>query len=289
MKKIKNIVIGSVVMALPLVTTMSCSTTWTRWGVDDVEDTSYTYNPKTAPVILWQVRDIDEIKASAWNSSTNEINLDNVRNQYELMDLLTSILGLGSDVPIDQYWDDFDGMKTYLEGITKTLPFFKIKFGNASKPLIWNVETTIDNAIKGIDDYNLNPDPSAKAYDVELNGLNPDGQPNDFDQVATVGMSLTNIPVVSNLLAEDNAFAMAMSKLVNLPQQTFDSFKELLNSIDDLLTSILSSKQFNDWAAAKKLDFTVSASTGRTGVYAIDYAYERDDHFKGLFMLRALK
>lgn len=97
------------------------------------------------------------------------------------------------------------------------------------------------NAIKGIDDYNLLATAAdknaAKAFNVEASGLKGN-TPVDFGPVAKVGAPLTSNPTVSELMKFDIGFALALSKLVNLPLKTFTEFTNLLTQIDNSLNTL---------------------------------------------------
>lgn len=52
---------------------------------------------------LFATRDITDIKAAAYDAQTNEINLNEVNNQFELNKLLIDIIGLKSPESLENY------------------------------------------------------------------------------------------------------------------------------------------------------------------------------------------
>lgn len=293
MKRInKNYLIGLgtiVSTSIPICTTISCTTTWTHWTPMPSEETRTIFHRTKAPQIKWKVRQ-EATLMNAWNSSTSTLDLNMVNNQFELISILTKILSISTSNRIDSYWNDYNSMKTFLNQIKRRINF-KIQYEGVVQNIAWNVGTIIDNAVSAIDSYvpriDRNPGPTLlhdinRAWDIEganlppssLKGLSPDGTPKDFMNVARIGAPMTSIPIVQGLLNLDGSFALSLSKLVNLPKETFEQFKNLLSSMDTFLNNVWIAIKKTSYISDKGIDFRIS-SNGTLNSYNIESKYEQ--------------
>ena len=286
-KKKTLLSIGSIAtIALPIATTVSCTTTWTEWTKNDSEQTHVQFIRTHAAPIHWKVRSDSELM-NAYDSVLNTLDISKINNQFELVKILTKIISISSANNIDTYWNNYPSMKTYLNGIVKKLDL-KIKYNGITQTINWDVQSIIQNAINGIDSYSPHLDSSGyddnKAFDVEKKGLLTNGMPVQLTKVALVGAPLTAIPIVSDLMALDGPFSLLLSKLVNLPKTTFSEFTNLLKNINKFVNDVWTAIETTTFVIDKGIDFTVGVS-GKIGTY----------HFKpktilnGQFFIQAFK
>lgn len=304
MNKKVLLTLGTLSTLVPAISAVSCSTTWTRWSADkNAVETKTVFKREYAPHSAWRARQDVEIM-KAFDVSTGRLDVNKINNQYELLVLITKLLKLKTGESIDAYWNQYPKMKTFLSNITKVV---HVHIG--SKKIDWDVTSIITKAIAGIDDYKVG---DARKYDVEKNGLDRNGQPKDFQEVALAGQSMTSIPLVASLLRYDSTFALGMSKLVNLPVKTYEAIQEFLMQInsfmDDIWNAIVPEKPkteqeaINDktpqeiWnkdhSVIKEWDFTVSATNGKYNaidVKELNHEKPYTTFLKGNLLIKAFK
>ena len=270
---------------------ISCSTSWTSWHPDkNVKKTETNFKHDTLPARSWKLREEEKI-LEAFDKNTNSIDLTKVNNQYELNFLIGHILNISPNISsIDEFWDvsHFDNMKEYLKKINNKIDI-SFKLAKVTK-LKWDVEDIIKNGIKGLEDYKKNPNPKLKAFDIEGNqGLNSSGLPVKLGEVANIGGSLLSIKAVNALTTVvDPMFALRLSKLVNLPKNTFKAFGDLVTKIDELLNKIYSlgkskNEAVDEWMQKNKLNLKASNKNG-----SVNNKWD-NSVIKGIFLSKTLK
>ena len=281
----KVLILGTISTTLPMAAVVSCSTTWSKWEPIDAKATTTKIKSLYGPERLWKVRAQTELD-KAYDSVTKTIDITKLNNQYELIQTIVNILHLKSTDRIDSYWNKTTNMKTFLNQLTKTIDF-KIKENSTVTNIHWDATAAINKAVSGIDNWVTGGSlATGKAYDVEKNGLDSLGTPVDATQIAFVGGVLLGIPTVSSLLKYDSSFAMALSKLVNLPQETFEGFSTLMRVIDKMISDLWIPISHSQWF--KGLDFTLG-QTGKVDTYSVPTNTDKLKLIKGMFIIKALK
>lgn len=262
--KRKNILltIGSLAsVSLPLIAAVSCGTSWHQWNKDDSSNSTNlkqdptksnidSYNPNkpkdnstdqntviNTTKTLFATRDIAELKAVAYDSQTNEINLNEVNNQFELNKLLIDILGMRAPESIENYWKSsrWSDFSNYINDIKETQDI-KVKFtDNAQKPhefsVKWDISSSKPNIKNGLSTIGHFADietQESKFYDSKKFALTDEG----FLKAADAAVDLIDIPIVKSITSINRDYSMRkLALLVNIPPDAFNAFKDLLNDI----------------------------------------------------------
>lgn len=288
-------------LSVPLVApAISCSTSWTKWKtVDDSNEYETTFPKVIGHPSQWQVRDMS-ILLNAWDASTETLDLAKINNHFELYELFGEITKLvtndldnknGKD-KIDQYWEsnvigvtgNYPLMYQYLQNVNKDINI-RIKYKTETINLNVDLFGSIDMAIAGIETYTSSAD---KAYDVEKNGVLPDGTPVDLTQITALAAPLLGIDIVGGLMEVDSTFALRMAKLVNLPSETFSAFSLMIDELDRITQNIYTAPTFNMWASDVKLDLSISQTNGKLNAHNISTPTRKKHIYKGLFLTRLL-
>lgn len=309
MKKKTLLTLGTLVSLVPAVSVISCSTTWTKWTKNkDAMETHTVFKRDHLPAFMWKVRQSTELMR-AWNGISKTLDMSKVYNQYELLDILSMILKLKTSESIDMYWNKYADFKTFMSNVQKVQ-----EFHIGSKTYTWDVDQIINDVIDGIDNYDptdtrqQDPDThqypvdyKGKEFDVEKNGLDSKtNQPKDFNEVALHGTSLITNPLVSSLLSFDGAFALSMSKLVNLPQKSFVAVGSLLTKMNELidwtweaLTSDDATKteeeNKSESSFIKGWDFTASPINGKSKAVNLPDKNPYTSFLKGMLLIESFK
>lgn len=260
MKNKLFITTGSLLAAsLPLATVVSCGTSWHKWSHTSAQDPkSLTQNPDKSNVEsvnpnkpksvadnqnvsvsttkdLFAIRPIAEIKAAAFNN--NIIDLNQVKNQFELNALLVDLVKIKSPKSIENYWrsSTWTEFTTFLSGIEETKDI-NLKYTDAqgrehNSTVKWDISASKNAIVKGLLDTNHFVDIEAKEqeyYDATKGVLTDDG----FSVAKQKAIDLMNISVVESLTTVSLDYAShKLALLVNLSVSAFGGFKKLLTDI----------------------------------------------------------
>lgn len=267
MKKKLFITTGSLLaVSLPLSAVVSCGTSWHKWNHTSAQDPkSLVQNPdksniesvnpnkpksvtdnKNVNVIttkdLFAIRPIDEIKAAAFVNDI--INLNEVKNQFELNALLVDLVKIKSPKSIENYWRSsaWTEFTTFLSGVEETkdinLKYTDTQGREHNSTVKWDISSSKDAIIKGLLDTNHFVDIEAKEqeyYDAVKGVLTDDG----FSLAKQKAIDLVNIPVVESLKTVSLDYAIhKLALLVNLPVSAFGGFKKLLTDIGQFTSQL---------------------------------------------------
>ena len=267
---------------------------------------------KKAPYNKYHVRGKDALM-EAWNEETDTIDLGKLNNQFEMYSLIGYLSKIKQDAgkpSIDNYWkygssdNPWGDMKTYINGFNNNLKF-KFKFGSKISessinfPGLGKIITHFDKGISTYDNTSINKSKgrgfpqkgqkegpwyhSQRAYDVAWHGVSKKGLPIDISGVATAGEDLINNASVKALQSFDMTFALELSKLVNLPQTSFNAFQSFMTLIDKTFDHIYKNDEFQEWLKVNTINLNVMKD-GSINSYA-----NLEIPFKGLFLIQLIK
>lgn len=273
MKKKIWIKIGApIAVALPLLTVVSCSTSWTTWqkhtGQNDdkmkFRHEKLLRTPKTF--------DDEELK-TYYDKTNHTIKLDAINKIYQITQdgkttdidiepetMFLSVLGnsLGfinvhqsfiGNLWGDEKWDEF---KNYLIGSPDGVDVLKRRRGIESAKVIKFTYKNKSTSLK----LNLN---KKRLITRMTNALDPDAEraldisnvdeENILAETApvAVGYGLTTSPIVMSLLSANPNMAIGLAKLVNLPIDTFKGFVSLLSKLNTFFDALTNDKVFLEW------------------------------------------
>ncbi|WP_128008707.1 hypothetical protein [Mycoplasma sp. ATU-Cv-508] len=271
--------------ALLPILSVGCSTTWSKWKpLDGDNETTYEFKHDVALPSQYQVRPWTQL-SQAYDPKNDTIDLALVNNHYELIDILGTISALRTTRAFDAAWATADW--GYYANVSDQGGYFyalsevtnvKLRFENTTTRLFeLTIGSEIEQIISGFANYS---GPQDKKYDVEKNGLSDNGTPKDFIQVAQAGQSLTTINLVSSLLAYKPGFALQLSKLVNLPANSFENFAQMIGKIDIWIETMFFQSVFKNWLTKQNVDLTVEEN----GSYYLDAGVSLQSLWKGKFL-----
>lgn len=264
MKKRIAITIGSLLaVSLPVTATVSCGTSWHKWGhASSYDPASLTQDPtksniesnnpnkpkesntsKNENVVttkdLFAIRPIADLKKLAYDESTSTIDLTKVNNQFELNALLVNIVQLKSPKSIENYWrsTSWTEFASFVSQVVETKEI-NIKYTDSQnvehKTIAkWDISASKQKIIDGLKDTTHYVDIEAdeqKYFNAAKNELTEDGL--FILAKAKAVVDLINLPIVSALTNVSLDYASnKLALLVNLPTPAFNAFKGLLSDI----------------------------------------------------------
>ena len=211
------------------------------------------------------VRD-EAIIMEAWDPTTNVLDLEKINNHFEFFTIIGNIIKINSSKSIDEYWnkDSWPEFKTYLSSIVSSNTFkFKFK-GQVSTEIPYDFASSLKRIINGFDNYkeqrdSPNEHDQNRGFDVELEGLNSNLQPIEFNEVATIGGPLLDNLSVRALVSYDSNFALSLSKLVNIPKDSFEGFKDLMFFINKFFNFVFRVPSLQEWINEKGVDLKINS------------------------------
>ncbi len=263
-KKILGSISSLAIIILPLLT-VSCSTTWMNWKPLEDTPTNFEFdeNEISKEIDKYKVREKD-VLMQAYNKDNQIIDLDKINNHYEFIHLITYITNTKIIPPIKESWkqESWDNLhnksNTGFFDLIEPKSKFSLKIADNSDIISYDLETPLKDINSGFDDFEK--DGSIKAFDVEKNGLDSTGMPNDLALITPIGAPMLSIGIIKSLLQYKPSLAFSLSTLVNLPKKSFDNFLKLLETLDKWTTQMFSSKSFESWIKIKNVNFKLDAN-----------------------------
>ena len=257
----------------PILLLTSCTTSWANWHPKTEGPSIYHFHHNKATPLQYKVRSKNKL-LKAWNN--NILDLSMLNNQFELYTLLGYIFSTLQTQTLDAYWkysdNTWSNFQNYINKITKSVDItFKYKNTPSKTPIKVDFSNSIKKLDDGFQNYNNNDIDKSRgknpltnqwfhnerAYDVEYNGLSSSGLPNDFAQVASIGAPLLQIPTIKSLVSINNTFALRLSKLVNIPTDSFVAFTNFVEIVDRIFNNIIKDAAFIKWKNDANIDFHV--------------------------------
>ena len=248
--KSKKLILGVGVISsvAAIATTVSCSTTWTKWSKDPSGPTTTNFIRHKASNKEYKVRAKAQLM-TAYDSVTKTLDLKQLNNRFELEMAIAYIFGLDANDNIDTYWKEgtspvYAKMRTFFSNINKNLTI-NLKYKTHTQSVTFNAATEIDAAIAGIDNFPSSPTPNDYAYpltDADIDTRTNQPKPGVVLSFATVGAPFLRNSLVASLMmpVSGQKYALELSKLVNLPKSTFSNFTGLLTKMDSLVNDVYS-------------------------------------------------
>lgn len=179
-----------------------------------------------------------------YDAATKTVNLNEIKNQFELNMLLAKIIGLNSPKPIETYWrsTSWPEFTTYLQGIEENieinLKYTDIKNQEHTTTAKWDITDAKQEIIDGLthkDHFVGIETDEQKYYDATNSQLTEDG----FTLAKNSAVELMSISIVNSLTSVDLNYAgNKLALLVNLPKSSFDAFEKLLADIGNFTSSL---------------------------------------------------